>query len=770
MFPLQTLALAASAQNYGDSNAQNSNAGDPPNRVARVSVVQGNVSLEPAGVDAFSAAELNYPLTAGDRVYADNNALTELQTSGLALRLANGADLTVTSLTDSVAQFGLAQGSVRLRTRDLYAPEGSTAVVEIDTPNGAILVERPGDIRVDSYPQDDTTVVTVTSGQVEITGAGLDQQLGPNESLRLAGNPVYAERMQVLPPDVLDQFSNQRERDRQQALAISAQYADPNMIGVADLSQYGDWNPGPSDGGNGDYGAVWFPRNVAADWTPYSNGHWAWVAPWGWTWVEAEPWGFAPFHYGRWASFGGRWGWIPGPPPAAFGDGGVYGRPIRPVYSPALVAFVGGPRLSLSIGFGGGSGAGVTAWFPLGPHEAYTPWYHASAGYVNRVNVTNIYNRNVNEVHNTYVNRTTNVYNTNVTNVTYVNRQQATIAVSQRDFAGGRSVAQAQPVRLDAGQRQQLNQAPVLPHPLVTPTVAMAAPQAPARAVPPRDERPVVESQRRGFAGQGGDRGFQGGGLDQGARPGAQPANLNQPRPVATPPQQTGGVPANQMNPQRPVIQPGPALGGARSNIYDPHEVQERAPAGQQPVPAGAVRGAFPQQRTPQPVAAAPVVAAPTTPGRPGVVTPQRPVQAPVQTPAAAAPPQYGRPAQGQPAPVQGHPGISAPQQMPAVQTLPARPLPRPVDQPRALVNRTEPQTPQPSFAQQQRAIERTDPGRPLGPQQVENVRNNRPAGPAAQAEPVAHPAAAPAPSARPGRPQPVTPPVKPADPKQKPQ
>ena len=99
--------------------AQNDIGEDPPNRVARVSVIQGNVSLEPNGVDAFSQAEINYPLTGGDRIYVDNSSLGEFQTAGLAVRLGNGADVTLSSLTDNIAQFGLAQGSIRVRTRSL---------------------------------------------------------------------------------------------------------------------------------------------------------------------------------------------------------------------------------------------------------------------------------------------------------------------------------------------------------------------------------------------------------------------------------------------------------------------------------------------------------------------------------------------------------------------------------------------------------------------------------------------------------------------------
>ena len=699
--PLVVQDLAA--QQYPSGRYQQQDQNDPPGRVARVSYLQGNVSLEPASVDTFSQAEINFPLTAGDRLYADNNSLAELQTAGLALRLGNGADVTLSTLSDDVAQFGLAQGSIRLRIRDLSTPDGQQSVVEVDTPNGTILIQRPGDIRVDSYPQDDTTVVTVTSGLVQVTGPNLNTSVGPNQSIRLTGtNPVYTELLRVLPPDALDQFDTQREREREQSFAASAPYVDDGMIGVSDLGQYGNWNPNP------DYGQVWFPRAVRADWTPYSNGHWAWVAPWGWTWIEAEPWGFAPFHYGRWANFDGRWGWVPGPPPAVFG-----GRPPRPIYSPALVAFVGGSGLSLS------RNIDLTAWFPLGPREPYAPWYHASPAYVNRVNVTNIYNRNVNEVRHNYNNRTTNVYNTNVTNITYVNRQGATTAVAQRDFADGRRIADIQRIRPDANLQRQLAQAPILPHPLVTPTSGSAAPRIPARALPPNQARPVVET-RDGFERAGAPN---------------QPGNrVNNQAPINP---RAGSPEHNQ-----PAIQP----------MQAPQKSPARAPAlGPQP---GGVHGGFPQQRDHEPgTPFAPTAQpAPTETQEPtrGIIPSQNrpPYQAPpVQQPARVQPstqaPQPsakpGRPVQAQPQPgtqqanQQGSPGGSQG----------ARPVPRPPDQPRALINQTLPQAPQPAFVQQQQAMQKSDPGRPLGPQQVDNVRNGRPAGAPSQPEAIPHPAPA---------------------------
>jgi len=89
---------ACLAQGYTDPNQPV----DPPGRVARISVLQGEVSLEPAGANGFSQAELNYPMTIGDRVYADLQALSELETAGLVVRMSNGADVTLTNLTDAV--------------------------------------------------------------------------------------------------------------------------------------------------------------------------------------------------------------------------------------------------------------------------------------------------------------------------------------------------------------------------------------------------------------------------------------------------------------------------------------------------------------------------------------------------------------------------------------------------------------------------------------------------------------------------------------------
>lgn len=76
----------------------------------------------------------------------------------------------------------------------------------------------------------------------------------------------------------------------------------------SDLDQDGSWMQ--SD----DYGYVWQPTVAVqyAGWRPYSDGHWVYTS-YGWTWVSNERFGWATYHYGRWAQLpGAGWVWVPG--------------------------------------------------------------------------------------------------------------------------------------------------------------------------------------------------------------------------------------------------------------------------------------------------------------------------------------------------------------------------------------------------------------------------------------------------------------------------
>ena len=62
------------------------------------------------------------------------------------------------------------------------------------------------------------------------------------------------------------------------------------------------------------YGYGWQPDLAVNDpnWRPYADGYWAYTDD-GWTWVSYEDFGWATYHYGRWANLADYgWTWFPG--------------------------------------------------------------------------------------------------------------------------------------------------------------------------------------------------------------------------------------------------------------------------------------------------------------------------------------------------------------------------------------------------------------------------------------------------------------------------
>ncbi len=389
---------------------------DPPSRVARLASTSGAISFSPGGEDQWVQANLNRPLTSGDRVWADANARAELQLGDTAIRLGANTSLTLLNLDDRATQLRLAQGRLNLRVRHLDRDEG----IEVDTPNLAFTIRRPGNYRIEVDPDGGATRVAVRDGQAEVAGDGNAFVMDPGQAAVFQGTGLRDYDF-LTPPgfDDVDRWAS--DRDRRWDVSPSARYVPRDLIGYQDLDDNGSWRTVEG------YGPVWQPSRVAADWMPYRDGHWAWVEPWGWTWVDAAPWGFAPSHYGRWARIDRDWCWVPGP------------VAVRPVYAPALVAFVGGNNFQIALR---GAAVGAVAWFALGPHDVYRPSYPVSRDYFGRINNagTVIAPTQITHVYNTI--HVTNI-NTNVTHITYANQQVpgAVVAMPRTAFVQSRPVA-----------------------------------------------------------------------------------------------------------------------------------------------------------------------------------------------------------------------------------------------------------------------------------------------------------------------------------------
>ena len=466
-------------QVQNQDQSQDSDQQDPPGRVGRLDYSQGSISFRPAGEDDWVTAVPNRPLVSGDDLWADENSRAEVHVGSTALRLGAKTGVTFLALDDRTTQIRLAQGSLILRVRHLDDDDS----YEVDTPNLAFTLLQPGEYRVNVAEDGSQTITTVWHGRGRVNGGGFTYTVVAGQSAKFTGNQDHLDYDlgQIPNRDEFDRWAF--DRDDREDRDDSANYVSREMTGYQDLDEYGDWSYVAG------YGPCWRPRAVVAGWAPYRFGHWVYVGPWGWTWVEDEPWGFAPFHYGRWAYVNSGWFWVPGP------------VVVRPVWAPALVAFVGGgPGFHFSAGVGVG-------WFPLAPGEVYVPGYHVSRRYVNNVNITNT---TVNVV------KVTNIYNTTIVNrsttinnVTYVNQRVngGVTVVSHDTFVNARPVAHNM-MRVDA--REVVNvpvSRAVVAEPMrasvigagrpvnVRPPAAIVSRTVVAVRTPPTPQRPIEQRQ-----------------------------------------------------------------------------------------------------------------------------------------------------------------------------------------------------------------------------------------------------------------------------------
>jgi FecR protein len=337
--------------------------------VARISLMQGDVSTQRGDTNDWGAAALNQPLVAGDRISTGDSSQVELQLDHAnILRLGNNARAKIAIVERAQIQVQVGQG---LAYYTVF--KDSEAEVEIDTPNVAIRpTSKEGVYRIEVNGFE--TQVIVRAGSADIsTPRGITRvEKGQAASVRGTADEAGCVLGSAPSKDSWDSWNN--DRDGVIRNAQSWNRTNRYYVGSEDLDTYGHWVNVP------DYGQVWSPT-VAVGWVPYRAGRWVWEPYWGWTWVSHEPWGWAPYHYGRWFLYGKSWMWWPGP---VEGEGNY-----RPEWAPAYVSFFefGGHR-GVSVGFEFAS----VGWLPLGPGDSFYPWYGPNGSQLKVVSITDATN------------------------------------------------------------------------------------------------------------------------------------------------------------------------------------------------------------------------------------------------------------------------------------------------------------------------------------------------------------------------------------------
>ncbi len=372
---LLTLALLAGGLALGQSDDDV----DPGRGVARLSLLNGDVSVRRGDSGDWIAGVVNAPLVTGDAVLTGTGSRCELQLDWAnMIRLAATTEVRLAELANKRYMLQVARGLVTFRVQ-----RDTDAEVEISTPSVSVRPMRKGTYRI-LVRDDGSSEITVRSGEAEIFTPRGAERLRAGKTMEARGDAADPEYRIVSAArrDAWDQWNE--DRDRYYDRTRSYRYVGRSVCGADDLDGYGAWvYVAP-------YGWVWAPR-VSAGWAPYYNGRWTWIDWYGWTWISYDPWGWAPFHYGRWFYHGPYgWCWFPG------------AMHVHQHWRPALVAFFGWGGWS---GASVGVGVGRIGWVPLAPYEPYYPWYGRryyrayrdgayvdnSVHIVNNTNIVNVY-------------------------------------------------------------------------------------------------------------------------------------------------------------------------------------------------------------------------------------------------------------------------------------------------------------------------------------------------------------------------------------------
>jgi hypothetical protein len=275
-------ALLLSAGAFAQDTTQEPQ--DPPTRVGWLSVVEGTVQQRTADDQNWSPAARNFPVSNGFALAAQPAGRAEIEVGTFVVRLGGNSEIDVTNLDDKNAVLTLAQGEISLRIRSLGADEH----VQVVTPRGIVDVLQPGKYHFEAGTTFDPTEAVVFDGaaQIEHAGGPIDVHTGQVAYITDDGTGGGRVTLALAVRDPLDQWADARDAPHQlpPPAGTAAAPAPYSIPGADDLAQYGSYSSDP------EYGPVWYPNDVPVGWAPYSFGHWAWVSPWGWTWIDDAPW------------------------------------------------------------------------------------------------------------------------------------------------------------------------------------------------------------------------------------------------------------------------------------------------------------------------------------------------------------------------------------------------------------------------------------------------------------------------------------------------
>ncbi|MGB8842592.1 MAG: hypothetical protein WCC64_16145, partial [Aliidongia sp.] len=73
---------------------------DPPTRVGRIAILEGNVSFHPSPLDPWGDAAINYPIAQAGQLWVEPGGRAEIGLGEARIRLDGGSELDIVQFDD----------------------------------------------------------------------------------------------------------------------------------------------------------------------------------------------------------------------------------------------------------------------------------------------------------------------------------------------------------------------------------------------------------------------------------------------------------------------------------------------------------------------------------------------------------------------------------------------------------------------------------------------------------------------------------------------
>ena len=208
------------------AGAASSALADPPARVGRLSLIDGDVTFHDTATRESSPATLNWPVTGGAAISTAPGAHAEVRIGSTAVRLDGATALEFTQVDDQAIRLRLDYGAATLRVRSREV----AGEVALETQDARVSLSDAGRYRVEAGRAPDTTAITVFEGAARVDANGIAFAVQAGRRAEVGGGRA---RVVEAFTDEFDGWTLARDRRDAAAQSVALRLARDHRLRVA---------------------------------------------------------------------------------------------------------------------------------------------------------------------------------------------------------------------------------------------------------------------------------------------------------------------------------------------------------------------------------------------------------------------------------------------------------------------------------------------------------------------------------------------------------